>query len=366
MSIFLPSSLDLLSNAFKEACKQLIDLKEPRTRTFDDPCIDLIAQAKANPLIGPYLIKLEKEALQIEEEQVSLEKEALEAIWLNFWQNNSSIKFRRELIHVKRLLTNVATTSTRPLTHQIHTALLNLYDLWTASERAFIFDDSLLNNAQLIWNKHSIEGSTRLERHENIKRKAAKDPTFCWSRLNFFQSAVSFNGPPPSPQKKLKGRWQTIQKEAWSNSLEASRRVILSYAKMGLSNLNVEINPNQFPISFLMLEHQLNRKLLQHFIKSFQSHVDAHLLRLKDQQACAKEKREGAPHTVESYIVQHGSKYWSLHPNATYAEVFTDYYQCCPHGIRREDKRWEQIIRERKVDPRDPKKKKRGAGKRTN
>ncbi len=366
MSIFLPSSLELLPNAFNEACKQLIDLKEPTSRTFDDPCIDLIEQSRANPLIGPYLIKLEKEALQSEEEQVSLEKEALEAIWLNFWQNNSSLKFRRELICVKRLLTHVYEASTRPLTHQIYIGLLNLYDLWTSSEKTPVFDHSLLNNAQLIWKKHSIEGSSRSERHDNIKRKAAKDPIFCWSRLNFFQNAVSFNGPPLLPKKRLRGRWQAIQKEAWADSLAATRRATLFYAKMGLRNLNVEINPNQFPISCLMLEHQLNRKLLQDFIKSFQGHVDAHLLKLKDQQACAKEKREGAPHTVESYIVEHGSKYWSLHPNATYTEVFGDYYQCCPNEIRREDKRWEQIVRDRKIDPRDPKKKKRGSGKKTN
>jgi hypothetical protein len=64
-------------------------------------------------------------------------------------------------------------------------------------------------------------------------------------------------------------------------------------------------------------------------------------------------------------VVGLASKYWKNYPFAKHDEVFQDYCIKCPTGKILSRPRWDQIIRARNLDPRPPKEKKRGPGKKT-
>jgi hypothetical protein len=63
-------------------------------------------------------------------------------------------------------------------------------------------------------------------------------------------------------------------------------------------------------------------------------------------------------------VIDLASKYWKQHPSAKQDDVFDDYLIKCPiKPLSRP--RWEQIVRQRKLDPRPPEARKRGKGKKT-
>lgn len=119
--------------------------------------------------------------------------------------------------------------------------------------------------------------------------------------------------------------------------------------------------------SFLMCEHQIHRRDYEKHLQSLKNHIHAQLFKIENMKQKAEEDlRSDLPGTQKSsFVIDLASKHWKAHPLANKDEVFNDYCIKCPASRLLSRGRWDQIIRERKLDPRPKEAQKRGPGKKT-
>lgn len=212
-----------------------------------------------------------------------------------------------------------------------------------------------------------------IEKRQNMKFLAETDPVYCWERLQFFSQCYNFKNTKFVP-KHIYDKWTSIREIAWQNALERNNIEVLFGANMELGQ---KLNSESIVLveSFIALEHQFHRKDFEEYLKSFQNYIHNHLFILENQvkqskiienEARSSEDLQGMlPGTQKwNFVVDLASKYWKDTPLANHDEVFGDYLIKCPtKPLSRA--RWDQIIRERKLDPRPKEAKKRGKGKKT-
>lgn len=216
----------------------------------------------------------------------------------------------------------------------------------------------------LIEKRYSISGQNSTERRQTMQVIAETTPAFCWDRIRFLYRCYTFDGI-LQPITIFNRPWVTIRNDAWKTAVTRCENEVLFGAQMAfkqkLSNNSASID------CFIACEHQFHRKDFEKFLLAFQQHIHNQLFKLESlKHEASQHPLSNLPGTQkEHFVIDLARLYWNMHPLAIYDEVFKDYSLKCPKGYKLSRQRWEQIIRERKLDPRPPGTKKRRKGKKT-
>ncbi|HEY4831533.1 MAG TPA: hypothetical protein VIH61_03130 [Waddliaceae bacterium] len=216
-----------------------------------------------------------------------------------------------------------------------------------------------------IENKFELLGQNNDKKRRNMEIMVETNFSYCWDRLRFLEEC--YKSPSNFVQfKRFPGKWTSISKLAWESAFERCEKEALVGAKMSLQQ-KLASKPNSSIDVFLGCEHQIERKDYEKYLSSLKNHIHAYLCTLEQE----KQKIEAVSTLVPSgtqkahFVIDLALKYWKSHPEAKHNDVF-EYYQCnCPITHQLGKDRWAQIIREKKLDPRSKKEKRRGSGKKT-
>ena len=221
--------------------------------------------------------------------------------------------------------------------------------------------------AQAVIRKFSIPGISLQEKRRNMQIMAETNPAFCWERVRFFHQCYAFNNNTPAlTLTPTKGPWKVVREAAWQSALERSATEILSGAKMAF-NQKLLPKPSSNIDVFIAHEHQIHRKDFEKYLQALQHHIHTQLVKIES----TKQKNEPNPTLAlpgtqkGDFVIDLASKYWKIHPHAKYDEVYENYCLHCPVSKILSRGRWEQIVRNRKLDHRSKEAKKRGQGKKT-
>ena len=116
---------------------------------------------------------------------------------------------------------------------------------------------------------------------------------------------------------------------------------------------------------FLSVEYQINRKNYEKYLGSLKNHIHAHLFKIENRkQEVAENPFLALPGTQKgAFVVDLAQKFWKETPLGKQGEAYEYYQAHCPfHKLLKRD-RWDQIVRDRGLDPRPPKEKRRSCGK---
>lgn len=375
MTIYLPKELMAFREAFSNACDRVIASKQDQV--FYSLCAALIEALQTNPLVCPYFLELGKTAEQLNNEFRSAALEAFEEEWIMLWSmhpKNGSI--RKALMRIKRSVTHPYGFTFSTLFDQTNFSLLQLRFLSSFCEpqRAALLQDSRFNEhlvshkrMELI-SKASIAGNDTFEKRRGMQAIAEINPLFCWNRMIFFQRCWHFKEVSIKP-KAIKGEWASIRESAWQAAWETCDQIVLWAAKIDLNN-SLNAKPDTFfPSPFLNAEHQIIRSDYEGFLLALKHHLYDHLLKLESMQA--EQKVEETPLLTlpgsqkGAFVIDLAQKFWKANPLGKQDEAYEYYQTHCPYNKLLKRDRWEQIVRERKLDPRPKEAKKRGPGKKT-
>jgi hypothetical protein len=206
-------------------------------------------------------------------------------------------------------------------------------------------------------------GQNDHEKRQNIIFAAEINPISCWERIQFLKQCFAANEPPVSIP--FKGRWQTIRDSSWQSAQKRCEAGVLLGAKMALMQ-KLSPNPCSDVDVFLACEHQIHRKDYEQYIQSLKSHIHHCLLKIEDQQANERNTQGKLPGSQkEWFLIDLAKQYWDENSKAHHDEVFENYLVKCPPDKQLSRDRWNKIIQKNHLDPRSPKDKKRGKGKKT-
>ncbi len=210
-----------------------------------------------------------------------------------------------------------------------------------------------------------IPGQNDYEKRQNMQIMAETNPIFCWDKIQFLKICHALDNASPD-LKSFKGRWFSIREAAWKCAEKRCEIEVLLGAKMSFRQ-KLAPEPSSSLDSLLMFEHQIHRRDYEKHLQSLKNHIHAHLFKVENMKEKAEEDlRLVLPGTQRSsFVIDLASKYWKVHPLANRDEVFNDYCIKCPTSRLLSRERWDQIVRERKLDPRPKEAKKRGPGKKT-
>ncbi len=208
-----------------------------------------------------------------------------------------------------------------------------------------------------------ICGRNSHEKWQNMQMIAETDFTFCWERLCFIERCYLTEGI-LREQKSFKGRWQFIREAAWQASQEMCEDTVLLGAKMSLRK-KLASESSDVVDSFLRCEDQIHRKDCEKYLLSLKNHVHALLFKIESAWQKAEEHPLlDLPGTQKrAFVIDLAQKFWKANSLGKQDEAYEYYQAHCPyHKLLKRD-RWDQIIRDRKLDPRPPEEKRRGRGK---
>lgn len=118
MTIFLPDDIDLFSKAFDAAYTQTI--KSTENKSFYALYTDLTSAVRNHTLLKDFFIKLETQSLKKKEEFAMEALAAVKGSWLNLWKyHNRNLKYRKQLVEIKRLVTAPKEIGCSPLYSRI-------------------------------------------------------------------------------------------------------------------------------------------------------------------------------------------------------------------------------------------------------
>ena len=220
-----------------------------------------------------------------------------------------------------------------------------------------------------------IPGKNTAEKRKNMRIMAEINPVYCWKLMRFLYDCYNFEDSFSIRVEPLKGKWESIRTTAWQLALDRCENEVMRGAKMALEQ-KLFTDPPYYIDSFVNVEHQFQRKDFDEYLKSLQNHIHNQLFILESQLkqsemavSLAKNSEDLVsmlPGTQKwNFVVDLASKYWKNNLWANHDDVFDDYCRKCPSSKLLSRPRWDQIIRERKLDPRPKEAKKRGKGKKT-
>lgn len=219
---------------------------------------------------------------------------------------------------------------------------------------------------QEIEQKYLIPGRNNDEKRMNMRIIAETSPSFCWERICLLEKCHTGSGSSLPPFKASPGRWNMIRHNAWRSATQRCDVEALLGARMSLAQ---KLSPknNSCIDSFLICEYQIHRNDYEHYLSSLKNHIHTQLFKIESAQHVASNHPDLVlPGTQkENFVIDHAPKYWKKHPSAKRDEVFQDYCSKCPSSKKLSRYRWEQIVRDRKLDPRPKEAKKRGLSKKT-
>lgn len=375
MTIYLPNESTAFRDAFSKACDRVIASQQDQV--FYSLYAALIEALQANPLVFPYFLEFEKTAKQLSQEFSSAALEAFEEEWIMLWgMHPKSWLIRKALMRIKRSITHPGGFTFGTLFDQTNFSLFQLRFLSSfcepqhaASLQDSRFNEYLVSHKRMgLISKASIAGNDAFEQRRSMEALAETDPLFCWGRMMFFQRCWHFKEVSPKPNV-IKGEWASIRESAWQSAWETSDQIVLLAAKMDLNN-SLNSKPGQFLSSpFLDAEYQIIRRDYEGFLHALKNHLHNHLLELENRQMEQKAEESpllALPGTQKgAFVIDLAQKFWKENPLGKQDEAYEYYQAHCPyHKLLKRD-RWDQIVRDRGLDPRPPEEKRRGRGKKT-
>jgi hypothetical protein len=221
------------------------------------------------------------------------------------------------------------------------------------------------SKTEQIEKRFSIPAQNGYERKRNMQIIAETDPAFCWERIQFLKQCYALNEAVP-PLNPSKGRWKSVRENAWKSAEERCELETLLGAKMALMQ-KLSHQPCSTVDSFFVCEHQIHRKDYEKYLQSLKNHIHAHLFKIENaQHNTAENPGLALPGTQkEWFVIDLATQFWKTNPLGKRDDAFSHYLVKCPSQKLLSRHRWEQIVRERKLDPRPSEAKKRGPGKKT-
>jgi hypothetical protein len=114
MTIFLPHNTSMFRSAFDQICQRI--LQSIHDRVFYTLLAQLIEQIRQHPLFKDTFVRFEDEIAKREEECSKTALEMHEYHWKKLWQYHcKSYSHRKQLVHIKRIITFPTTISISPL-----------------------------------------------------------------------------------------------------------------------------------------------------------------------------------------------------------------------------------------------------------
>lgn len=369
MTIFLPTEPRAFRDAFDHACDRVVSSKQDRV--FYTLYAALLEALRTHPLVGAYLLDFEKTEEKMNREFSESSFHAMEEEWMLLWKMHSkNWRIRIELVKIKAMLTRPRGITFFPLFGEPNFALhlLRFFSLFCSTP----INQYLVSKKPMdLIVKASIQGDNVLEKRSTMRALADVNPLFCWIRMKFFLNCWNFNEIVSLPQPS-KGLWEEIGRTAWNAMWGACDKMVFHGVRMEFNNsLN---NPDHQPSPFVSAEHQIIRQDHEEYLAALMQHLWNHLLQLE--QVLAEQKIEGAreeenplfdlPGTQkEDFVVDLAPKFWKANPLGKRDAAYAYYCGHCPFSKILGRDRWDQIVRERKLDPRPKEARKRGPGKKT-
>ncbi|MBS0620835.1 MAG: hypothetical protein JSS61_05205 [Verrucomicrobia bacterium] len=202
-------------------------------------------------------------------------------------------------------------------------------------------------------------------KRRNMQSVAETDPTFCWERIRFLQECHIFNEAIPA-FTPLAGWWASIREDAWESAQKKCELETLLGAKVALMR-KLSPQPCSAIDSFLLCEHQIHRRDYEKYLQSLKNHICDQLFKIENSlQITSKNPGAELPGTQkEWFVIDLATQFWKANPLGKRDDAYGYYLLKCHSKRLLSRHRWEQIVRERKLDPRPPSVKKRGPGKKT-
>ncbi len=122
MTIYLPDSVSLFRQAFDAVCDRILQSKN--TTAFYMLYVELIKNLREHPLLENFILELEAETTKHKQAFSIAALEALEDSWLRLWKYHRRLKHRKQLVHIKRMITMPEAISYSPLYNRI------LFSMW--------------------------------------------------------------------------------------------------------------------------------------------------------------------------------------------------------------------------------------------
>jgi len=218
-------------------------------------------------------------------------------------------------------------------------------------------------HAEILERKFGIPGCNNDKKRRNMLIRAETDPFFCLERFRFFEQCLNAPNCLPPLQCPAK-RKRKIDQKIWESAFERCEREALWYAKAAFLQQNTS---NHHMDAFVSCEYEIRRRDFEQYLSALKNHIHAHLYKIGNLERKTDPPPGCAPPgTLKgNFVIDLAIKCWKDCPLAKHDEVFEHYICHCPPQLQLKRDRWDQIIREKKLDPRLKKEKKRGSGKKT-
>lgn len=123
MTIYLPYNVNLFRRAFDETCDRI--LRSEQDAIFYALFVQFVVILREHPLLKDCIAQLEVESAKRKKELNEASLEALEDRWKRLWKyHRKSLKHRKQLVDIKRIVTAPNVISYSPLYHRI------LFSMW--------------------------------------------------------------------------------------------------------------------------------------------------------------------------------------------------------------------------------------------
>jgi hypothetical protein len=211
--------------------------------------------------------------------------------------------------------------------------------------------------------KFGIPGCNNDEKQRNMIVRAETLPFFCLERFRFLEQCLNSpnNLPPTQPIAKRK---KEINQEMWIAAFERCEKEALWYAKKAFLQRNT---PNHHMNAFVSYDYDIRRRDFEKYLIALKNYIHAYLYQIdKPEQKSDDDLNFALPGTLKgNFVIKLGQDFWKNCPLGKRDDAF-EYYQCtCPFNQQLKRDRWDQIIRDHKVDPRSKKDQVRSCGKKT-
>lgn len=173
-------------------------------------------------------------------------------------------------------------------------------------------------------------------KQEYMQRLAIMNAPFCWDRLCFLWQL----GDPNTGENQ----WTRVARQSLASKFALPPRPSLD--------------------SILPIEYQIHRKDYDGYLSAWQNHVHTQLVHISTRQQSKTDCLWELPATQkENFVIDLARKFWNVNPVGNRDAAFSYYTIQCPHYKLLGRDRWNQIVRKRQLDPRQPEERKRGPGK---
>lgn len=200
---------------------------------------------------------------------------------------------------------------------------------------------------------------------QNLLYLAETDPSICWERLCFVCDCIATQGTFPS-FSLIRGDWEVIREQAWEAAMARCDREALLGANMSFNQKMTSIGESLIDV-FIKPEHEIDRKAVEKYLQSLKNHLHAYLFKFENEHQPPPYSPElDLPGTQKgNFVIDLAKRFWKKNPNGNYDAAFDYYLLYCPFKKQLKRDRWNQIIREKDLDPRNKSEKTRGPGKKT-